>query len=198
MPSARVEAVNRKRATSMSHTFLQPSIGVGVALIEDGKILLTKRRDFPVWCIPGGHLLPRESITAAAIREAREETGLEVELLDLVGVYSMPDKWENGSCEIILRACKTGGELVRSTKETVDASFFSADQFPADLIGWQYHQAVDALSDKVGTISVLDARLSLSQFPGGMRGIVAGEPSEMLEWLKEICKRPKRVDLILG
>jgi len=50
----------------------QPSIGVGVAVIEDGKILLTKRRDFPVWCIPGGHLSPGESLVDAAIREAKE------------------------------------------------------------------------------------------------------------------------------
>lgn len=181
----------------MGESFDQPSIGVGIAIIEDGKILLTKRRDFPVWCIPGGHLSLGESLVEAAIREAKEETGLDVELLNLVGVYSMPFKWENGSCEIILRARRNGGDLLRTTNETVDAGFFSFDQLPDDLIGWQYHQAADALSNKVGIVSVLDARLSLSQFRDVANRLEDGETEAKLKWLDQVCERPDRLDLIV-
>ena len=182
----------------MGEAFDQPSIGVGVAVIEDWKILLTKRRDFPVWCIPGGHLSPGESLVDAAIREAKEETGLDVELLNLVGVYSMPFKWKNGSCEIILHARQIGGKFLRSTNETVDAGFFSFEQLPDDLIGWQYHQAADALANKEGVVAVLEARLSLSQFREIGNRIDDGESEAKLEWLKEVCKRPNRLDLSIA
>jgi ADP-ribose pyrophosphatase YjhB (NUDIX family) len=173
----------------------QPSLGMGIAIIEDGKILLTKRRDFPVWCIPGGHLSPGESLVDAAIREAKEETGLDVELLNLVGVYSMPFKWENGSCEIILRACRISGDLIRSTNETIDAAFYSFEELPPDLIGWQYHQAVDALSDKVGVVTALNARLSLVQFRKVAFQLGDGDIEARLDWLNQVCMRPERLDL---
>jgi ADP-ribose pyrophosphatase YjhB (NUDIX family) len=179
----------------MSEDLSQPSIGVGIAIIEDRKILLTKRKDFPVWCIPGGHLSLGESILEAAIREAREETGLEISIQHMVGVYSMPHKWENGSCEIIFKAKAIGGKLLRESNETVNAGFFSRDEFPEDMIGWQYHQAVDALMDKHGVVAILDARLSIRQFrdiDGRIRG---GEQDAGSEWMKQVCETPIRIDL---
>ena len=138
-------------------------IGVGIAIIQSGKILLTKRRDFPVWCTPGGHLAPKESVLDAAIREAKEETGLDVEITGFVGLYSMPNKWQDGSCEIILRGKPVGGKLLTSTNETVDAAYFSRNKLPDNLIGWQFHQIDDALAGKSGRLSILDARLSIGQ-----------------------------------
>ena len=64
-----------------------PTLGVNIAIIPDDKILLTERTDFEVWCLPGGEVEPGESLAQAALRETREETGLEVELTRLVGVY---------------------------------------------------------------------------------------------------------------
>jgi 8-oxo-dGTP diphosphatase len=57
-----------------------PIIGVNVAIFQDGKVLLTKRRDFKVWCLPGGEVDNGETLVEAAKREAREELGLEVQL----------------------------------------------------------------------------------------------------------------------
>ena len=48
--------------------------------MEDGRILLAKREDFEVWCIPGGMVEDGESVARAAVREIAEETGLTVEL----------------------------------------------------------------------------------------------------------------------
>ncbi|PJF32668.1 MAG: NUDIX hydrolase, partial [Phototrophicales bacterium] len=50
-------------------------IGANIAIIRDNKILLTKREDFEVWCLPGGQAEAGESLAQTALREAREETG---------------------------------------------------------------------------------------------------------------------------
>ena len=54
-----------------------PGLAVIVAMIHDGKVLLTKREDFEVWCLPGGGVEEGESLAEAGIREVKEETGLE-------------------------------------------------------------------------------------------------------------------------
>jgi 8-oxo-dGTP diphosphatase len=67
-----------------------PLVGVGAIIIEDSRVLLVKRAHPPLqaeWSIPGGVLEVGELIREAAIREAREETGLTVEPSDLLGVY---------------------------------------------------------------------------------------------------------------
>jgi 8-oxo-dGTP pyrophosphatase MutT (NUDIX family) len=174
------------------------NIGVGIAIINMGKILLTKRRDFPVWCLPGGHLMRHESILDAAIREAEEETGLKVETSSIVGVYAMPNKGPDGSCDIILRGKPFGGVLFTETDETVDANYFSIDDLPKDLIGWQYLEIVDALSDRRGVLSILDARISIAQIRNEIKHMQKNKPMSSYKWFQEICSRPDRIDLSLN
>ena|SRR6266566_3665834 len=67
-----------------------PLVGVGAIIIENSRVLLVKRAHPPLqaeWSIPGGVLEVGEMVREAAIREAREETGLIVEPQDLLGVY---------------------------------------------------------------------------------------------------------------
>jgi ADP-ribose pyrophosphatase YjhB (NUDIX family) len=67
-----------------------PLVGVGAIIIEDLRVLLVKRAHPPLqaqWSIPGGVLEVGELVREAAIREAREETGLIVEPNELLGVY---------------------------------------------------------------------------------------------------------------
>ncbi|WP_432561491.1 NUDIX domain-containing protein [Kineococcus sp. SYSU DK003] len=61
-----------------------------VVVVQDGKVLMHRRRDTDRWSIPGGGMEPGESIKDTAIREAREETGYDVEVDRLVGVFSDP------------------------------------------------------------------------------------------------------------
>jgi 8-oxo-dGTP diphosphatase len=67
-----------------------PCIGVGSIIIDTGRVLLVKRLHPPLageWSIPGGLLEVGETLHQAAAREAREETGLSVEPLELLGVF---------------------------------------------------------------------------------------------------------------
>jgi 8-oxo-dGTP pyrophosphatase MutT (NUDIX family) len=57
---------------------------------EHGRILLVKRRDNTLWALPGGGHDIGESIEQTAIREVKEETGLDVEVTRLVGIYTNP------------------------------------------------------------------------------------------------------------
>ncbi len=60
------------------------------AIIKEDKILMLKRTDNQKWTMPGGTLEFGESITECAVREVREETGLDVKLLDVIGCYTDP------------------------------------------------------------------------------------------------------------
>lgn len=170
-------------------------IGVGIAIIQSGKILLTKRQDSPVWCIPGGHLMPEESVLDAAVREAKEETGLDVEVTGFAGLYSLPDKWQDGSCEVILRGVPKGGKLLTDTDETVDSDYFSREELPDNLIGWQFHQIDDAFGGRNGGLSILDARLSIGQNRENVIQLIENEQTSLDEWLEELCAKPNRIDL---
>src|SRR5262249_3096504 len=67
-----------------------PLVGVGAIIIEEGKVVLVKRGHEPLqgkWSIPGGVLELGETLREAAAREAREETGLAVEVGELLGIY---------------------------------------------------------------------------------------------------------------
>jgi acetyl-CoA carboxylase carboxyl transferase subunit beta len=67
----------------------EPLVGVGVVLVEDGSILLVKRGHDPgkgLWAVPGGKVRPGERLEDAARREVLEETGLVVEVAQVVWV----------------------------------------------------------------------------------------------------------------
>jgi len=67
-----------------------PLIGVGAVIVENGRALLIRRATPPLlgeWSLPGGVLECGEALREAAIREAREETGLTVEVGEMLGVY---------------------------------------------------------------------------------------------------------------
>lgn len=87
-----------------------PKIMVDVVVpSEEGRILLIRRGSDPYegyWALPGGFVEVGETLETAAAREAEEETGLKVEIVRLVGVYSDPDRDPRGhnvSCAFLAR-----------------------------------------------------------------------------------------------
>jgi len=126
-----------------------PDVAVNVAVIQDGKILLTKREDFEIWCLPGGGVEPGESLAEAAIRETREETGVDVELTHLVGVYSrlggLPDLHA-----VLYEAKPVGGEIRLQPGETIEVEYFPFDNLPDEITFGHIKRIVDAIDGSSG------------------------------------------------
>lgn len=66
-------------------------IGASVAVLHEGRLLVSRREDNSLWCLPGGGVEPGETFAEAAVREAREEVGVEVEPLSVLAAYTDPD-----------------------------------------------------------------------------------------------------------
>ena len=121
-------------------------LGVHVAVIHDDQVLLIQREDFEVWGLPGGEIDASETPAQAAVREVYEETGLEVHLTRLVGLYTKP-QWTSVSTTIAVFAAEiVGGALRTDTAETVNAGFFAKDNLPEQLIWWSRQEVEDALN----------------------------------------------------
>ena len=84
---ARIDYLNDPAAPKANS--IVPAVSV-VVPDNQGRILLIRRTDNKYWSIPGGGMEPGESVREAAVREVREETGMDCEITGLVGVYSNP------------------------------------------------------------------------------------------------------------
>lgn len=97
-----------------------PKLTVDVVLpMEGGGVVLIKRKNEPFvgrWALPGGFVDVGETVEDAAVREMREETGLDVELVRLVGVYSEPTRDPRGhNVSVVFLARLVGGRLAADT-----------------------------------------------------------------------------------
>lgn len=121
-------------------------VGVNVAVLHHERILLTKRKDFEVWCLPGGHVDAGESVAHAAIRETIEETGVEVRLDRLVGIYSIPEARSWVNLVVLFTAKPIRGALEAQESEVLEIAYFHPDEIPNKLL-WGHRQRIqDALN----------------------------------------------------
>ena len=115
-----------------------PLVGVGAIIIEESRVLLVKRAHPPLqaqWSIPGGVLEVGELVREAAVREAREETGLIVEPNDLLGVYDRilrtPEQRVQYHYVLIDFLCRrVGGELA-AADDAAEVRWFTREELPA-------------------------------------------------------------------
>lgn len=126
-----------------------------VVFDDQGRILLTQREDYEVWCLPGGHVEKNESLATAAIREIREETGIRAELTHLVGLYSRP-QWRTGVHVSCFAARAVGGQLKGQPEEVIDLGFFAPADLPGDFFASHELFIRDALNGLQGTVASLD------------------------------------------
>lgn len=125
---------------------------VNVAVVDAARrVLLTRREDFEVWCLPGGSVEGGESLAEAALREVAEETGLAVRLTRLVGLYSRP-KLRGYHTAALFAAVVSRGSLRVDPSEVVEAEWFAADELPLELLWGQRERILDALSGVGGAI----------------------------------------------
>ncbi|MCP5095228.1 MAG: NUDIX domain-containing protein [Chloroflexi bacterium] len=118
------------------------SLGAGVVIIDEDQVLLIQREDFEVWALPGGRVDEGESIAETAVREALEETGLQVEITHMIGIYSEIGSWSDW--HIASFAAKVvGGELKPQVSETLDVRFFPIDALPENMFWWHRQHVVD-------------------------------------------------------
>jgi ADP-ribose pyrophosphatase YjhB (NUDIX family) len=92
-----------------------PPVAADVIVEIADKIVLIERKNFPFgWAIPGGFVDFGETVEEAAVREAREEISLEVELCALLGVYSRPDRDPRGQTVTVVYIARTSGNPTAS------------------------------------------------------------------------------------
>jgi 8-oxo-dGTP pyrophosphatase MutT (NUDIX family) len=134
----RVEYLNDPDAPKPNS--LVPAAGV-LAVDEQGRLLLQKRRDTGQWAIPMGKQELGETVAQCAIRETREETGVTVEVTGLLGIYSDPghivaytDGEVRQEYEIILTGRPVSGSPA-ANDEASAAGWFTVD----DLAGLDIH-----------------------------------------------------------
>jgi 8-oxo-dGTP diphosphatase len=109
--------------------FRGPKVAAGALVVRDGAILLNQRDIDPglgKWGLPAGYVDLGERVEDAAIREVKEETGLDICLDGLLGVYS---NLERGVALVVYCASICGGELIAG-HETRAAGFFAPDALP--------------------------------------------------------------------
>jgi 8-oxo-dGTP diphosphatase len=119
-----------------------PGVGVLVEVGDDGLVLVQRGQPPFVgrWALPAGFIEEDESVEQAAVRECKEETGLDVELLQLFGVYSFPEGPVQSGIIIFYRARPVGGELVAGD-DAQDVGVFPPDGMP-ERLAFRTHREV--------------------------------------------------------
>lgn len=110
--------------------YLDPKVAVGTIIrAADSRLVLVRRAIEPgygLWVFPGGYVDRGEEITSAAIREAREEAGLDVRLDGLVNIYSYQGR---PLIIVVYAASVVGGDLCPD-EECLEARLFSPEEIP--------------------------------------------------------------------
>ncbi len=118
----------------MSKTHRNPLPTVDIIIEVKGGIVLIERKNPPYgWAIPGGFVDYGESVEDCAVREAREETGLNIRLKDLLYVYSRPDRDPRHHTLTTVFIATADGQPV-AVDDAKAAGVFHARMLPAPLV----------------------------------------------------------------
>lgn len=125
-----------------------PRLTVDSLTRDDGGRLLLVRRGRPPfegrWALPGGFVEIGETTEEACIRETREETGLEVEIERLAGVYSRPDRDPRGHTVSAVYRCRAVGGDLRGGDDAAEARWFAPHELATLAFAFDHAEIVAA------------------------------------------------------
>ena len=114
-----------------------PFVGVGAVIVRDNRVLLIRRGQAPLlgeWSLPGGVLECGETLREATIREAREETGLAVEVGEMLGVYERVIRSEDARVRyhyvLIDFLCRPVAGELKAASDAAEAGWFTREELP--------------------------------------------------------------------
>jgi len=130
-----------------------PLVGVGAVIVDDHfddrRVLLIRRGQAPLlreWSLPGGVLECGETLREAVTREAREETGLIIETLDMLGVYERVIRDDEGRVRyhyvLLDFLCRAVGGDLKAASDAADVRWFTRDELPALKLAYDANDVV--------------------------------------------------------
>ncbi|MFN2290315.1 MAG: GNAT family N-acetyltransferase [Anaerolineae bacterium] len=191
--------------------YFNPVVGAGALIETEGRVVLIRRGVEPklgYWSLPSGYVEADELAEAAAVREAEEETGLQIELEEMLGVYSFGREPQTGVL-ILYSAYPVGGALRAGDDAREVATFAPAEVPPDDQIA--FHTHLQALRDwrraraviyreavPADAMSVLRLMQDYSDLDGGYqnyptekdRGLLLALDREELVGIAAVSERP--------
>lgn len=123
-----------------------PSVTADIFIFDDDlNFILIKRRNDPYkdcWALPGGFVEYGESVEAAAIREAKEETSIDVELKDLVSVYSEPDRDPRGHTITVAFTARGDFNAKKADDDAKDIAVFSLEKLDEIDVAFDHEKII--------------------------------------------------------
>jgi ADP-ribose pyrophosphatase YjhB (NUDIX family) len=130
--------------------YQNPVPAAGVILIEDGELLWVERKFDPrkgKWTLPAGFVEYGEHVEECAVREMKEETGIEVELTGLFGAYMAQDDPRVQVVLLLYEGKRVGGELMPGD-DAADARFVPVDDLPGEIAFRAHEMALADIREK--------------------------------------------------
>lgn len=126
--------------------YRNPSLTTDVFIFDDDlNFILIKRKNDPYkdcWALPGGFVEYGESVETAAIRESKEETSIDIELIDLVNVYSEPNRDPRGHTITVAYTAKGDLTTKKADSDAKDISIFNVDALEEIELAFDHRQII--------------------------------------------------------
>jgi 8-oxo-dGTP diphosphatase len=122
-----------------------PTFKLEAAIVDNGRILLVKQDEAPCWRLPGGDIVPGASAVESLTCLIKAQTGLELRVGRLVGLYSRP-RWRKGGDTAALFLGLTVGGALHAGAQISEALHFFPRALPENLLPWYPQRIADVLA----------------------------------------------------